>query len=129
MNTWKSLRFVEGARDFTPFDFRTIQSDHGPEFSLWFTKRIMERGMAHRHSRIRAPNNSVHLERFNRTIQEECIARIPRNIRAWRMEVPEYLGYCSTQSALTHKKGNFRGVGNKSLPHNLIFSYFGYLNY
>lgn len=97
MNTWKSVRFVDEARGKAPFLFHTIQSDHGPEFSLWFTKRILERGMSHRHSRIRTPNDNAHLERFNRTIQEECIARIPRDIRIWRREIPEYLRYYNTE--------------------------------
>lgn len=93
VNTWKSLKFLERARMIAPFEFKTLQSDHGSEFSLWFTKRIMERGMAHRHSRVRTPNDNAHLERFNRTIQEECISRIPRNIVVWRREIPEYLRY------------------------------------
>ena len=93
INTHRSLRFVESARIASPFDFRTIQSDHGSEFSKWFTKRITERGMAHRHSRIRTPNDNAHLERFNRTIQDECISRLPRKIAVWKKEVPEYLRY------------------------------------
>jgi transposase InsO family protein len=93
MDTWKSLMFVERAQKTSPFVFKTIQSDHGSEFSKWFTKRIVERGMIHRHSRIRTPNDNAHLERFNRTIQEECIARLPRNIVVWRKEIPEFLHY------------------------------------
>jgi len=80
INTHRSLRFVENARGAAPFSFQTIQSDHGSEFSKWFTKRISERDMAHRHSRVRQPNDNAHLERFNRTIQEECIFRIPRSL-------------------------------------------------
>lgn len=91
INTHRSLRFVLRARDRAPFAFQTLQSDHGSEFSKWFTKRITERGMAHRHSRVRTPNDNAHLERFNRTIQEECIARIPRNLTSWQREIPEYL--------------------------------------
>jgi transposase InsO family protein len=68
-----------------------LQSDHGPEFSKWFTKRIVERGMAHRHSRVRQPNDNAHLERFNRTVQEQCISRLPRRLSIWRKEIPEYL--------------------------------------
>ena len=79
------------ARLVAPFVFKTLHSDHGPEFSKWFTKRILERGMAHRHSRVRQPNDNAHLERFNRTIQEECIIRLPRKIVVWRKEIPEYL--------------------------------------
>lgn len=97
INTHRSLRFVEAAQGVSPFGFQTIQSDHGSEFSKWFTKRIVERGMAHRHSRIRTPNDNAHLERFNRTIQDECIARIPRNIVIWRRELPEYLRYYNAE--------------------------------
>lgn len=97
INTHHSLSFVEKARIVAPFDFRTIQSDHGSEFSKWFSKRIMERGMAHRHSRIRQPNDNAHLERFNRTIQEECISRLPRKIVVWHKEIPEYLHYYNMQ--------------------------------
>lgn len=91
INTHQSLRFVEKARYAAPFPFVTLQSDHGGEFSKWFTKRIVEREMGHRHSRVRTPNDNAHLERFNRTIQEECIARIPRSLSSWRKEIPEYL--------------------------------------
>lgn len=93
INTHRSLIFVEQARRLSPFRFTTLQSDHGSEFSKWFTKRTGERGMAHRHSRIRKPNDNAHLERFNRTIQDECIARIPRKLIVWKKEIPEYLRY------------------------------------
>jgi transposase InsO family protein len=93
INTHRSLRFVETARESAPFPFTTIQSDHGSEFSKWFTIQIGVRGMAHRHSRVRQPNDNAHLERFNRTIQEGCIARIPRSLKIWRKEIPEYLRY------------------------------------
>lgn len=93
MNTWKSVGFVKKAQKTSPFVFKTIQSDHGAEFSKWFTQRIVAQGMAHRHSRIRTPNDNAHLERFNRTIQEECVAKIPRDISVWRKEIPEYLHY------------------------------------
>lgn len=91
INTHQSLRFVDAGRAQAPFAFATLQSDHGSEFSKWFTKRILERGMAHRHSRVRTPNDNAHLERFNRTIQEECLARVPRTLRSWQRAIPEYL--------------------------------------
>ena len=97
INTHRSLRFVEKAKLWSPFRFQTLQSDHGPEFSKWFTKRINERGISHRHSRVRQPNDNAHLERFNRTIQEECLARIPRSLASWQKEIPEYLRYYNTE--------------------------------
>lgn len=96
-NTHKSLRFVETARSIAPFSFTTLQSDHGAEFSKWFTKRIMERGLSHRHSRVRTPSDNGHLERFNRTLQEECLQRIPRSLKSYRKEIPEYLAWYNTK--------------------------------
>lgn len=97
INTHKSVRFVEAAQIISPFGFHTIQSDHGSEFSKWFTKRIVERGLSHRHSRIRTPNDNAHLERFNRTIQDECLRRIPNDFHIWRKEIPEYLDWYNEQ--------------------------------
>ena len=91
INTHKSLRFVRTAS--LPFSISTLQSDHGPEFSKWFTTMVAVDGMAHRHSRVRRPNDNAHLERFNRTIQEECLSRVPRNLKSWKKEIPEYLRY------------------------------------
>jgi len=87
----RSLRFVKGARRALPFTIRTLQSDHGSAFSKWFTKQVASRGIAHRHSRIRTSNDNAHLERFNRTIQEQCINRIPRRLTAWHREITDYL--------------------------------------
>ena len=97
ITTHRSLSFARQAQQCAPFGFETIQSDHGPEFSKYFTKRICEAGMTHRHSRIRKPNDNAHLERFNRTIQEECIYRLPRNMRVYKREIPEYLEYYNTK--------------------------------
>lgn len=85
--------FVRSAQVQAPFTFQTVQTDHGPEFSKWFTKKLQEQAVEHRHSRVRTPNDNAHLERFNRTIQEECIARLPRNMAVWQRELPEYLRY------------------------------------
>jgi len=97
INTHRSLRFVERARRAMPFPLQTLQSDHGPEFSTWFTKQIVCRGMVHRHSRVRQPNDNAHLERFNRTIQEECLSRITRSLPSYRREIPDYLHYYNTE--------------------------------
>lgn len=95
INTHKSLQFVRTAS--LPFPITTLQSDHGPEFSKWFTKMLAVDGVAHRHSRVRKPNDNAHLERFNRTIQEECLNRIPRAMKSWQKEIPEYLRYYNAE--------------------------------
>jgi len=93
INTHLSLRFVKEARNSIKFPFLTLQSDHGQEFSSWFTERVNGLNISHRHSRVRQANDNEHLERFNRTIQEECLYRIPQTLRAFQKEIPEYLHY------------------------------------
>lgn len=92
-----SAHFVSRAQTAAPFTFQTVQTDHGSEFSTWFTKKLTEQHTFHRHTRVRTPNDNAHLERFNRTIQEECICRLPRSISAWEKGIPEYLHYYNNE--------------------------------
>lgn len=90
INTVLSTRFVRLAQKKAPFTFNHLQSDNGPEFSKQFTQRIK---INHRHSRVRQPNDNAHLERFNRTIQDELIRRLPIDLRIIKSALPEYLHY------------------------------------
>ena len=93
INTHESLRFVREAKQAAGFSFKTIQSDHGSEFSSWFTEHIGARGIAHRHSRVRQANDNAHIERFNRTIQEECLDRVSQDFWSYRKAIKIYLAY------------------------------------
>lgn len=97
INTYKSLGFIRQARSISPFEFKTLQSDHGSEFSKYFTKQIVAHGLTHRHSRVRTPSDNGHLERFNRTLQEECLNRLTKSLRVWQKAIPEYLHYYNTE--------------------------------
>lgn len=55
------------------FDIAMVQADNGPEFGRYFAQRLAGSNMAVRHSRLGRPNDNAHIERFNRTIQEECL--------------------------------------------------------
>src|SRR3989344_151077 len=87
-NTRTALDFLVKAKIKAPFTFKTIQSDHGSEFSTSFTERSK---LAHRHSRIRRPNDNAHLERFNRTIQEECLDSIKPDVKEINRALVKYL--------------------------------------
>jgi transposase InsO family protein len=93
INTHQSLRFVEEAQRYAPFRFKTLQSDHGPEFSSWFTENVHVRGMAHRHSRVRQSNDNAHIERFNRTLQEECLDKVRPDFFIYQKAIKAYLIY------------------------------------
>jgi transposase InsO family protein len=92
-NTHRSLTFIRRARDVPPFTFQTLQSDHGAEFSKGLTRHLLTEGFAHRHSRVRTPSDNGHLERFNRTIQEECLNRVPRILKRYQKEIADYLHF------------------------------------
>jgi transposase InsO family protein len=92
-NAGASVRALTGAQGFFPFGISTLQTDHGSEFSRHFTKYCVFAGIAHRHSRVRTPTDNGHLERFNRTIQEECLSRVPDTLASYRRALTEYLHF------------------------------------
>lgn len=90
----KSVEFVKRAQALAPFEFQCLQSDHGSEFSQHFTERVR---ILHRHSRVRKPNDNAHLERFNRTLQDELLSELPVKVRVYNRKLPEYLSYYNTE--------------------------------
>lgn len=88
INGAKSVSFLKEAERHAPFQFKMIQSDHGSEFSSFFVSRIEE---AHRYTRIGKPNDNAHIERFNRTIQEECLDKVSRNVDVLNQALRAYL--------------------------------------
>ncbi|PIP75673.1 hypothetical protein COW86_02450 [Candidatus Kuenenbacteria bacterium CG22_combo_CG10-13_8_21_14_all_39_9] len=97
VNSWQSVSFYHEARQAASFEFRMIQSDHGSEFAKWFSQQLISDGVDHRHSRVRRPTDNGHIERFIRTIQQECLARTPRSLSAWQRAMPEFIHYYNTE--------------------------------
>jgi len=93
-NTMIALDFLKRAKRKTPFVFHHLQSDHGSEFSTHFTERAK---ILHRHSRVRRPNDNAHLERFNRTLQEECLDNLKPDVKEINRALPKYLNYYNTK--------------------------------
>lgn len=72
-----SVQFVLRAQKAAPFVFRMVQTDNGPEFGKDFGDRLAWKGIQLRHSRVRQSNDNAHIERFNRTPQDECLTKFP----------------------------------------------------
>jgi len=68
-----AARVVLHARNEFGFDFTMVQADNGLEFSSYFEQTLQKQAMPTRHTRLGRPNDNAHIERFNRTIQEECL--------------------------------------------------------
>lgn len=88
-----SYRFIVRAQAAAGFSFKMLQTDNGPEFGRslhdWLKVR---QDIVLRHSRVRTPNDNAHLERFNRTIQEECLGRWP-TYQIAQEKLPNFMRY------------------------------------
>ena len=94
-----AARMVERARRSIPFPMYCIQTDHGSEFSTHFTRRLLHWQIRHRHIRIRKPNDNAHIERFNRTLQDELetdLIRYRTNLPMLNHALMDYLTYYNT---------------------------------
>lgn len=89
-NTSTAAQFIKQAQVVAPFLFRCVQTDNGSEFSTSFSDRIKVR---HRHTRVRQSNDNAHIERFNRTLREECLDALPVNLRVINQHLPKYLAH------------------------------------
>jgi transposase InsO family protein len=93
LRAYKSASFIARAQRKAPFIFEMIQTDHGPEFSTRFTHILQRKNLSHRHSRVRQCNDNAHVERFNRTLQDECLRGVPRTIPQFKKAIAGYLPY------------------------------------
>lgn len=86
----RTIRFLREAQKHAPFSFKMLQTDHGTEFSRYFTEHAKT---VHRFSRVRRPNDNAHLERFNRTIQEECLYYLRQEPKVYQSAIRKYLPF------------------------------------
>lgn len=102
----RSIAFMRRAIKAAPFRFSMVQTDHGPEFQKMFRFRLAKLGIAHRYSRVRQKDDQAHIERFNRTVQEECFDRVEHSIASFRRALKEYLPWYN--GARTHMGINYQ---------------------
>lgn len=89
-----SVQFVKEAQRHAAFTFKMVQSDHGPEFGKWFVERVLK---DHRYTRVGKPNDNAHVERFNRTVQEECLDKQMRTPEAFNGALKKYMTYYNNE--------------------------------
>ena len=91
---------IKRAQAYGGFAFRMVQADNGPEYSRYFEQRLMGFGIQVRHSRLGRPNDNAHIERFNRTIQEECLGnRISSSVATATLQtkIDRYIEFYNTK--------------------------------
>ncbi|MBI1888733.1 MAG: transposase [Candidatus Spechtbacteria bacterium] len=65
--------FFEYCQMVFPYRFVYVLTDNGSEFMKHFSERLNELHLIHYHTYPRTPKMNAHVERFNRTIQEEFV--------------------------------------------------------
>lgn len=66
------------------YDFLFVLTDNGSEFKKHFTAELERLHLTHYHTYPKTPKMNAHVERFNRTIQEEFI-----DYHAWLLKDPD----------------------------------------
>lgn len=75
------------------FHFTTVQADNGPEFATWLKDMLLSKDVVLRHSRVRQSNDNAHIERFNRTIQQELLGTKPLRENVTQTRLDAWLRY------------------------------------
>lgn len=88
-----SYDFLQRGQTWFGRPFACVQADNGPEFGNWLRLMLEAHGTKLRHSRVRKPNDNAHIERFNRTIQEEGLSRRIPNPALINRQLFDYLAY------------------------------------
>jgi transposase InsO family protein len=63
--------FLAKLRQVAPFEITRVQTDNGHEFLKHFIQTCRQQGLIHYFNYPRRPQSNAHMERFNRTIQEQ----------------------------------------------------------
>jgi transposase InsO family protein len=95
--------FLERFLQVTPFPIRRLQTDNGSEFEKHFRDAVRKKHLIHFHTYPRHPQSNAHIERFNRTLQEQYLQ--------WHLEALEDL------PSFNHDLMNYLLWYNTEKPH------------
>lgn len=95
-----ATEFFTALHQVTPYPIRAIQTDNGSEFLKEFDRELDQRGIVHFFSYPRNPKQNSHIERFNRTLQEEFVdantAHLP-DLPTFNNKLVDYLLFYNTE--------------------------------
>jgi len=101
--------FLGKLRDAAPFRISRIQTDNGHEFLKHFATACRQQELVHYFNYPRHPQSNGHLERFNRTIQEQFAywyTDYLDEVKVFNRHLMEYLIWYNTEKV-------HRGIGKK----------------
>jgi len=103
-----------------PYQTTFVLTDNGSEFKKHFSDRLQELQITHYHTYPRCPKMNAHIERFNRTIQEEFVyhhrALLFSDIEAFNARLVEWLLFYNVKRV-------HHAFGNKLSPVQFLVQY------
>jgi len=100
--------FLDKFLRVVPFTVKRVQTDNGSEFACHFENACLVKGLTHYFNYPRHPQANGHLERFNRTIQEQFVywyTDMLDDPSEFNEKLMEYLIWYNTEKP-------HRGIGN-----------------
>lgn len=73
INSLHAKRLLETVLDQVSYTIHTIHTDNGSEFKAYFDQAVQDLKLTHLWSPPRTPKVHAHMERFNKTLQEEFV--------------------------------------------------------
>lgn len=93
--------FLKDLQTKSPFKIQRIQTDNGSEFAKYFASYLEEEDIVHFHTYPRSPKMNAHIERFNRTVQEECLnwhrGLLSVDIEAFNTKLSEWIWWYNSK--------------------------------
>lgn len=93
INTTSTVNAAKAMFKKMPFSIRLIQTDNGGEFSQGFHTFLKTQNVLLRKTRVRKPNDNAHVERFIRTVKEECFDRKLPERKYIQNQLSEYIQF------------------------------------
>lgn len=97
ISTQISSDIVTRALKYFTFKATVVQTDNGSEFGSFLVSSLKRKRIRLRHTRVRKPNDNAHVERFIRTVQEECFDGALPNEKTIQRRLTEYTHFYNTQ--------------------------------
>ncbi len=73
LNSANARDFFQKLEEVMPFKIKAVQTDNGSEFHLHFRDYLEKRNITHYYNHAGRPYKQGHIEKFNRTLQEEFV--------------------------------------------------------
>jgi transposase InsO family protein len=92
--------FFDLCRKVFPYPITYVLTDNGSEFKKHFSEELRHLHLVHYHTYPKTPKMNAHVERFNRTLQEEFVdyhANLLLDTECFNRKLMDYLAFYNTE--------------------------------